>query len=398
MLLQSIRNRKRLYWHHFWLLSISEGVVRLRENARMFFIVTLVSTIAFMSVGILASLTSFASQYREMHPLGLVYKSMPENELERQHIGQLVEELNAHKIDFTFKRFHVLQQTSSFTQNDVAILKQSNVDVLAHSFGYPALNLKPGEAIFLPPSPSSYDLLKDRTVETQLVESDVYVRITGAYPYHLFTSYSIGTNAIILNNNDYDKVLESVYTKNLPSFTYYAFNVPEWQSTKEIGRSIDATVAESFLTGNEKPLPYTFENPGLNYSVIRTTFSLLLFIGLLLAAVFFLAAGSFIYFRLYTSLERDRKQFDVLRRMGLTDREFKKIVNRQLIPQFFFPWGVALLHSSFAFLSLQVIWDALAEISIVKELTLVLAGFTVMQICYFYLIRWRYLAHIKAPR
>ena len=77
-------NVKRLYWHHFWLLSISEGVVRLRENARMFFIVTMVSTIAFMSVGILASLTSFASQYREMHPLGLVYKSEPGNELERE--------------------------------------------------------------------------------------------------------------------------------------------------------------------------------------------------------------------------------------------------------------------------------------------------------------------------
>ena len=150
--------------------------------------------------------------------------------------------------------------------------------------------------------------------------------------------------------------------------------------------------------GTTNFLPYTFDNPGLNYSIIRTTFSLLLLIGLLLAAVFFLAAGSFIYFRLYTTLDRDRKQFEVLRRMGLTDREFKKIVNRQLIPQFFFPWGVAFLHSAFAFLALQVIWDALAEISIVKELVIVLVGFSLMQILYFYLIRWRYLAHIKAPR
>ena len=49
----------------------------------------------------------------------------------------------------------------------------------------------------------------------------------------------------------------------------------------------------------ERPirLPYTFDNPGLNYSIIRTTFSFLLLIGLLLAAVFFLAAGSFIYFQ-----------------------------------------------------------------------------------------------------
>jgi len=396
MLLHKLRNQKRLYWHHYWLLSISEGVVRLRENARMFFIVTIVSTVAFMSVGILASLTSFASQYHEMHPLGLIYKSERENELERKHITQLVDELNGEQIDYSLVRFDVLQQTSTFTENTVAILKLSNVNILAQSFGYQAIDMKKGEAVFLPPSASSYDQLKNRTVKTLLEESNIHVTIDGAYPYHLFSAYSIATNAIVLNDADYELVFERGFTQGGTSFSYYAFNVPDWQKTKEIGLSIDAKVAESFLAGESSDLLYSFENPGLNYSVIRTTFSLLLFIGLLLAAVLFLAAGSFIYFRLYTSLESDRKQFDVLRRMGITDREFKKIVNRQLIPQFFFPWGVAFVHSSFAFLSLQVIWDALAEISIVKELVLVLAGFTLMQIFYFYLIRWRYLAHIKA--
>lgn len=397
LLLHTIRKRKRIYWHHFWLLSISEGVVRLRENARMFFIVTMVSTIAFMSVGLLASLTSFASQYREMHPLGLIYKSEQDNALERQHIEQLVNELKTDRIDYSLIRFQVLQQTSSFTANNVAILKLSNVNMLAQSFDKPPMVLAEGEALFLPPSIAAYDQLNGRVVRTLLEESEVMVNIDGAYPYHLFSSYSIAQNAIVLNDIDYDKVFETVMTEGLETFAYYAFNVPKWQETKEIGLSIDAANTEPFLSDESVSLPYSFINPGLNYSVIRTTFSLLLFIGLLLAAVFFLAAGSFIYFRLYTSLERDRKQFDVLRRMGITDREFKTIVNRQLIPQFFFPWGVAFVHSSFAFLSLQVIWDELAEISIVKELVIVMAGFTLMQICYFYLIRWRYLAHIKAP-
>ncbi|WP_342513016.1 ABC transporter permease [Sporosarcina sp. FSL K6-1522] len=395
LLLHRIRKRKRLYWHHFWLLSISEGVVRLRENARMFFIVTIVSTVAFMSVGILASLTSFASQYREMHPLGLVYKSWPENELERQHVEQLVEELNASRVEYSLVKFNVLHQQSSFTNKEVALLKLAHVNTLAATFGYPAVELKKGEAIFLPSSDSSYSRLNERTVYTVLEDSHVRVRINGAYPQQLFSAYAMGMNAIVLNDSDYDSVDESGTVRK--QFAYYAFNVPNWQETKDIGLLIDATLTDSILAGKPNALPYSFENPGLNYSVIRTTFTLLLFIGLLLAAVFFLAAGSFIYFRLYTSLDRDRKQFDVLRRMGITDREFKKIVNRQLIPQFFFPWGVAFVHSAFAFLSLQVIWDALAEISIVKELVWVLGGFTVMQIVYFYLIRWRYLAHIKAP-
>lgn len=398
LLLQMVRNRKWLYWRHFRLLSISEMVVRFRENARMFFIVTIVSTIAFMSVGTLASLTSFASQYREMHPLGLVYKSEADNGLEGQHITQLVNELNANEINYSLVRFKVPKQTSSFSGSDVRILRLSEVNMLAHAFGYPAAELREGEGLFMPYSASSYERMNDQVFGTTLEESDVHIQINGAYPYHMFSSYSLGTNTIILNNLDFDKVIASGTEDELRPFNYYAFYVPEWQETKEIGLSIEASVTDSFISGTTDELLYAFDNPGMNYSIIRTTFSLLLFAGLLLAAVFFLASGSFIYFRLYTSLDRDKKQFEVLRRMGLTDREFKKIINRQLIPQFFFPWGVAFLHSSFAFLSLQVFWDALAEISIVKELVIVLVGFTIMQVLYFYLIRWRFLTHIKAPR
>ena len=71
----------------------------------MFFIVTIVSTVAFMSVGILASLTSFASQYREMNPLGLVYKSFPGNELEQTHINRLGNELRKNEIDYHSRKF-----------------------------------------------------------------------------------------------------------------------------------------------------------------------------------------------------------------------------------------------------------------------------------------------------
>jgi len=397
MLLDLIKGRRRVYWRNLRLLSVSTSIVRLRENARMFFIVTIVSTVAFMSVGTLASLSSFASQYREVNPLGLVYISETENELEAEHIAQLTDELSEKEIDYALTEIQVLQQVSSFTGKSVDILNLSDVNKLAKEFGHPSLELAKGEGLFLPPSPSSYESLKSRIVRTTLEESDVGITIDGAYPYQLFASYSIATNAIILNDEDYKAVLADESKSHVESFMYYAFYVPEWQLTKDVGLSIDETINESFISSNISVLPYTFDNPGLNYSIIRTTFSLLLFIGLLLAAVLFLAAGSFIYFRLYTRLDQDRKQFNVLKRLGLTDRELKKVVNRQLIPQFFLPWGVAMLHSAFAFLTLQVIWDSLAEISIVKELVIVLAGFTLMQLLYFYLIRWRYLAHIKSP-
>ena len=80
----------------------------------------------------------------------------------------------------------------------------------------------------------------------------------------------------------------------------------------------------------------------------------------------------------------------------MTEQELGKIVNRQLVPLFFLPWALALIHSAFAFISLQVVWDEFAELSILSEMAIVLGGFTLMQILYFFLIRWRYVAHLKA--
>lgn len=393
LLFQKLRFNRKYYWKNHRLLSMSSSIIRLRKNARMFFIVTIVSTVAFMSVGTLASLTSFASQYRAMNPLGLVYISHMDNELEEIHIPQLMAELEQQEIDYTLTDFTVLKESSSFSNSEVFLLNVEEVNQLANALGYVSVDLQEGEALFLPPTTSSYKVLNERQIKTGLESSGVHIQVDGAYPYQLFPSNSVGQNVVVLNETDFQEV--EAHTA-LPYFNYFAFNIPDWQQTKEIGLSIQNSVAEAYGLNNVDQLGYVFDNPGSSYAIIRTTFSLLLFVGLLLAEVFFLATGSFIYFQLYTTLEQDRKKFDMLRRIGMTDVEVKRIINHQLFPQFFFPWGVAFLHSLFAFLSLQVIWDALAEISIVKELTIVLIGFTCLQILYFYLIRWRYLTHVKA--
>ena len=69
------------------------------------------------------------------------------------------------------------------TEYTVTIIKLSNVNTLAKSFGNQAFELKEGEAIFLPPTVSTFEQLNTQTVKTVLEESGIAVRINGAYPY-----------------------------------------------------------------------------------------------------------------------------------------------------------------------------------------------------------------------
>ena len=393
-----VRKRKSLYWHRFRLIAISEGAVKLRENARMYFIVTIVSTVAFLSVGTLTSLTSYTGQFRELNPLSLIYSSELTNPYESEHISLLRNELEEQGLSYNLVPFVIKQQTSSFSQYKVNILRESDVNALAMALGLPLIELVSGDGMLIPYSEESVDTLEDQEIQTVLEESNLPVQIKGVYPQMLFPSMIIGSNIIVISDEDYQLITEPLTgrTNMTSSFKFFAFHVAEWERTKSIGLEIDTQVTDAIYKENYPNLPFYFENPGLNYSIIHATFSLLLFTGLMVAAVLLLAAGSFIYFKLYTGLERDKRQFVVLKRMGLTDQELIKIVNRQLIPQFFLPWGVARLHSAFSFLSLQVIWLNLAEVSILGDMILVLVGFTSIQVVYYFLIRWRYIAHVRA--
>ncbi|MFX3673806.1 MAG: FtsX-like permease family protein [Paenisporosarcina sp.] len=395
---QRLRKRKSFYWHRYRLIAFSEGAVKLRENARMYFIVTIVTTVAFLSVGTLTSLTSYTGQYRELNPLALIYTSDLDNSLEREHIDLLTRELEEEGLSYSLVTYLVKKQTSSFSQNEVDILRESDVNQLAVALQSPLIELDSGQAMFIPYSENSLTSFKNREIQTVLEESNVPILVKGVYPKMLFPSMSFGSNVIVVSDQDYLLIDEPLagqpYEESF--YKFFAFHVPEWERTKSIGLEIDSQVTDAIYTNKSNDLPFYFENAGLNYSIIRATFSLLLFTGLMVAAVLLLAAGSFVYFKLYTGLERDKRQFEVLKRMGLTNLELIKIVNRQLIPQFFLPWGIAMLHSAFSFISLQVIWKDLADVSILMEMIYVLIGFTFIQVLYYFLIRWRYIANVGA--
>jgi putative ABC transport system permease protein len=398
-LLSAYKKKKSIYWHKTRLISLAEASVKLKDSAQMFFIVTIVSTVAFLTVGTLASFTSYTGDFRESNPLGMIYISFDGNEEEQRHVADLTAELEAHPLDYELVPLTVKRQTSAFTGNEVDILKASEFNRLAEAMGFEPVKLEPGAAEFVPYSQESLEILEAREVETSLVESEVPLSIVSVYPKVMFPMHTLNLNSIVVSDEDFNAVTEPLngLEQRASTFTYYAYHIPQWTETSFIGTEISAAMSEAVLAQEFQRLNFFYENPGADYHWFKSSFALLLFIGLMVAAVFLMAAGSFIYFKLYTGLERDRKQYKLLVRLGMTDKELGKIINRQLIPQFFLPWAIALLHSAFAFISLQIVWDEFAQMSIWLEMAFVLGGFTAAQVLYFFLIRWRYVSHLQAP-
>lgn len=396
--LQLYKKRRSIYWHKTRLVSLAEVAVKLKNSAQMFFIVTIVSTVAFLTVGTLASFTSYTAEFRQSNPLGLIYVSFEGNAEEQQQLAQLSGELEAERLAYTLVELDVKRQTSSASGNNVDIMSLSQFNRLAEALGHEPAELGRGKGMFVAFSQESLRELQNSYTETELIESEVALTIDRAYPQVLFPAHTLNANTIVMNNEDFQSVDEPLmgFPDGASDFRYYAFHVPDWTETVAVGEELRYPISEAMVSGDFSGINYYFENPGYEYRWFKSSFALLLFIGLMVAAVFLLAAGSFIYFKLYTGLDRDRKQYQLMVRLGMTERELGRIVNRQLVPLFFLPWALALLHSTFAFISLQVVWDEFAELSILSEMAIVLGGFSLMQLLYFFLIRWRYIAHLKA--
>ncbi|ANU25948.1 ABC transporter permease [Planococcus versutus] len=398
-LLNLCKRKRTIYWKKTRLVSLAEASVKLKDSAQMFFIVTIVSTVAFLTVGTLASFMSYTGDFRESNPLGLIYISFDGNEQEAEHIERLTKQLESEQLSYDLVELTVKRQTSEATGNDVDVLSLSQFNRLATALDFTPAQLSEGEGLFVPFSLESLKELKNSSVDTVLIESGIPLSIRSTYPHVVFPIHTLNMNTIIVSDADYEAIDEPLlgYSAGSSDFSYYAFDVSNWTETINIGNRLSETMYDIIDESSFSKVNYFFENPGSDYRWFKSSFALLLFIGLLVAGVFLLAAGSFIYFKLYTGLERDRKQYKLLIRMGMTDKELGKIINRQLVPQFFLPWVLALLHSAFAFVSLQVVWDEFAELSIIFEMSIVLGGFTIAQILYFFLIRWRYVAHLQAP-
>lgn len=180
-----------------------------------------------------------------------------------------------------------------------------------------------------------------------------------------------------MSDEDFKKLPEPTWEES-----YYA-----WQATNGEERVMAAS--EKLY----KELP-RYEITSVEYEIneIMKGYGPILFVGLFIGIVFFVSAGSFLYFRLYMDLDEDKQKFRSISKMGLTEKELKKVLNRQTMILFFAPIVVALIHGAVALTALSNLF----YFNLFKESVAVLSVFLAIQIVYFFIVRFFYTKQIQS--
>jgi len=382
--IKMLQKNRFLFWKKTNIITISSLSYRIKDNARMFFMVTIVSTVAFCAVGTLASMNVMNKQFKEDYPAAISYTAMNDQPIQQKNLQQIKTELSKKGIPYkitsaVIKNVEVASENTGYRYpvTEIDIISFSDYKNIAKSAGFdvPEKDLKGNEALAMLSShfqmnykPVTY-FLKQDNIKLYAKKQSKNVTI----PFR---------SGLIVSDELYPKL------KPLKTNTFTGFFTKDFEKTAGIASKL-APEGSSYSSENHQH--YELQVSGTMYQNQMNMFKMMLFVALLVGAVFFIAAGSFLYFRLYADLDYDRRQYLTIKKVGLTDGELNKIVTQQLALLFFVPIVVAFIHSAFAFMALQSYYT----LSIASEMMIVLASFLIAQLIYFFFIRYRYLRNLK---
>lgn len=372
-----LKRRKSIFWKKTNMILLSDLSFRMKDNARTFFMVAIISTVAFSAIGTLFGFQAYLKDgLKETNPYSFSY-------VEYGDRGQTQEAVET--VD------HLLKEKNIKTEKVEADLNYFETQGDWRIF-------IAGESLY-----NTYaDMLKRETIH---LEADEIAGVEqSAVMVEGFEPIPLSERPVMLRNGEELKMTKSIQSEVLPEMeAHYVVSDELYKQLPEpVG--LERHIAWYVTSGDKESIieagdmlteeieGHTFQATDYTNFVINRAYGPIMFIGLFIGIVFFISAGSFLYFRLFSDLAEDKDKFGKIAKMGLTDKELEKVITRQTAILFFAPIIVAVIHGAVALTALAHLFNY----NLMRESSIVLGGFVLIQIVYYGIVRYVYTKQLKS--
>lgn len=392
--IRALKRNQRLFFRKTNVLFLSELTYRMKDNAVMFFMVSVISASAFTGIGTMLAIAD-PGLSSMTNPYAFTYTNSWNTPEAEGDIRQIEETLVDHEVPYVKGSYTQLYENNTGSN----IIKLSEYNYLAKALGYEERTLDTENGAFMTPSNLTARKELRKQVEQGFSPTQVDLEVEN---YHQQVQLSPPATEIVIPvdfkvdiyvvSDELFEKMKRAYNEFLElSEDYYSnkmtqFVVEDWMGTRAFAPELVNSIQEQPRTEGY----FMFSALVVDWLNSKQTNGIILILSGLIGIVFFTFAASFTYFRLYADLERDEAQYRMIGKMGLSRPELRKIVTQQLLLMFFLPLLIALIHSSVAFVALQ----QLVDFSVMGYSLRIFFVFATMQILYFALVRWRYLRHM----
>ena len=378
-----LKRREGVFLKRTNVLTISELAYRMKDNATMFFMIAIVSAVAFTGIGTVLALGDPGLTAME-DPYAFTYDVPSDNPVKAEEDVKFIEQQLADN-GFAYEKVQLDYKSLYGGYNVIALSKYNEIAKLRDIEVIPVL--ADDEAVMTPSL--IHQQTEWRRTENWLSEIELEdEKWSSTYKVKQIVNEIIlpyRGAVVILSDAQYDALPSEAYTSSR-----VLFDVPDWKHTKAVARAMTDQINHFESDGDVSYSENYVSALVLKWIKDKQENGLLFIVSSMVGIVFFTFAASFLYFRLYADMERDQRQYGMIGKLGFTRRELKQVVTRQLALMFFLPIVMALIHSGVAFFCLQ----QLVNFSVLTNSVIIFVTFVTIQILYFLVIRWRYYQHM----
>ena len=355
---QTGKKNKKKFYTETRIITSPGFIYRMRSNSKTLIMLTLLSA-ATLTVSSVMALTLY-------YPIAAISRIAPseiechiENESDLSAIMEIVNKYSSGD-DITFLQTNIYKVTSTARQlpmeysvgtfkgdaGNEKILRNAGFECISYS-DYTAIlkaqgrqkaleqftALNNNECIFVRYQPASG---KDETGSTYpllINNTEIPVTVTmTTLDNPISFANSVGT--LIVSDSLYKMISENA----APETKVLSINGSSITGNEELFQALSAYLDKS---------PYLQGNSHRIHEVVSLNSSTFLLIGFLVV-LFFIATGSILYFNNISAIADSKSDYDILTKMGYTNRKIKKIIRKQAITFFSIPFLFGLADCIFA--------------------------------------------------
>ncbi|MEK5246994.1 ABC transporter permease [Bacillus sp. FSL R9-9530] len=345
VILKKMRSKRTMFYNGMSILNISQSLYRVKGNARLLATIAILSAVALTAIGTVTSAYFYGeAEAKNKAPYSFSYEKQ-EDAIEKGIQGVFEENKKKNSIIRDFEVEMVTVKGGPFEEEgntslpnppykiayDFQLISQSILNNNAKNLGVKKVKLNPGEVVI-------YNLQPDKNFEKGnrlQLPLEVEPKISVIQGIEMRKLINLGDLVVIVPDQLYEMVKQTHQT-----YIVKNIDVTQQKDSKELTEGLLKIVpAADDIKIN------TFYKTNLD---VMETYGTILFIGGFLGVVFVLATGSIIYYKQLSEAHANQRYYETLRKIGVTKKEVRKSISKQVRFSFILPVIIGLVHSLFA--------------------------------------------------
>lgn len=392
LIIRLLKKNRSFSWRGVNLLWVSEMAYKIKDNARMFFMVTMVTVIACTAAGFVWALKNQAESMYKDDPFAFSYRFYEGDEADSTGVKKLEQELKQAGVEYEKFAFQHIVVGVQGQEGFFTLLQQSDYEDVAKSLSLPRSSLQPGETLLIQSELAGDELPQDLARIT-LKTPQHSLQIKNQFEKSLFGTYHV----VVVNDTTYNQIVKGL-PPDRPEGLSLHYLVRDWPNDSlPATDSLEVTLSKQLYNwgidqinqGNSEGFLMARAE---SYMMMKQGTDVMLFVGLFIAMIFSVFIASFLYFKLFNDLQQDQRYYHGLSKIGLSPKEMKKATTIQIALLFYIPLFFAAVQAS---IGLSAIEDQYHIGNMTTSVLMAIGIFTLVQTIYFLIVRSRYLEHLK---